>query len=450
MATEANELDTDIDSDTLSAQDRLYRRWEKNNWSAKPLDFSQDVLDWQERHTGQQRQALLWNYAMFLDGEESVTVTLAPFLHAAPHDEDRVYLATQVADEARHHVFFDRFLREVCHIGQDYCSTLEATRSQLTRGYRQVFASLDRVSDRLRLTPDSLPLLAQGIALYHLVIEGMLAYTGQQFLRDYASRPGLFPGFAQGITMVARDESRHIAFGIRLPRKLVTNHPACKVAAVELLDHVLPWAAGVFTPPACGLHAIETRLRRAGIEPSEVKALVKVGYADPPLSQASRLIHMINGRVIGTDQALLVNEEALDALFASVACIANWTRAQHPRSPCAIQWMFDEAEPRYLELRPGATPLVTTGRHARPRLTPCVLRRRLDSHRHRPAQSAARRPDLPVAPFRQPQSAAPASTYPASLRIVVLASPGRRRLGDTRKRRFIACIPRTRPDERNA
>lgn len=382
MTTEANELDVDIDGDTPPVHDRLYRLWEENNWSAKRLDFSQDVLDWHEQHTEQQRQALLWNDAMFLDGEESVTVTRAPFLRAAPHYEDRVYLATRFADKARHHVFFDRFLREVCHIGQDYRSTLEATRSQLTRGYRQVFAELDRVSDRLRLTPDSLPHLAQGIALYHLVIEGMLAYTGQSYLRDYASRTGLFPGFTQGITMVARDEARHIAFGIQVLRKLVTAHPACKAAAVELLDRVLPWAADVFTPPArawtyvtclgytpqeifaCGLQAIETRLRRAGIKSSEVKALVKVGHADPPLAQANRLLHMINGRVIGTD-------EALDALFASVACIANWTHAQHPRSPCAIQWMFDEAEPRYLQLRPGATPLVATGRHVRPRLTLC-------------------------------------------------------------------------------
>ncbi len=390
MTTEASELNgfIDIDSETSAPveRDRLYRLWEENNWSAKNLDFSQDARDWQERHTEQQRRAILWNYSMFLDGEESVTVTLAPFLNAAPDYEDRVYLATQIADEARHHVFFDRFLREVCHIGQDYRSTLEATRPQLTWGYRQVFTELDHVSDRLRLKPNSLPRLAQGIAIYHLVIEGMLAHTGQHYLRDYASRTGLFPGFKEGINMVARDESRHIAFGIQLLRELVTSDPACKAAAIETLDLVLPWAAGVFTPPACdwnyvtclgytpqevfafGLRSIETKLRRAGIEPSEVKALVKIGYADPPMEQADRLIKMINGRVIGTDEAPQVNEAAMDALFTSVAYIANWTRARHPGDPCAIQWIFDDAQPRYLELRPGETPQVGTGRHAQPRL----------------------------------------------------------------------------------
>lgn len=391
MTTEASELNgfIDIDSETSAPieRDRLYRLWEENNWSAKNLDFSQDAKDWQEKLTEQQRRAILWNYAMFLDGEESVTVTLAPFLNAAPRYEDRVYLATQIADEARHHVFFDRFLREVCHIGQDYSSTLEATRPQLTWGYRQVFDELDRVSDRLRLNPQSLPLLAQGIAIYHLVIEGMLAHTGQHYLRDYSAAHGLFPGFHLGINMVARDESRHIAFGIQLLRELVTEHPACKAAAIQMLNRVLPWAAGVFTPPACdwgyvtclgyspqeifafGLRSIETKLRRAGIDPSEVRALVKLGYIDPPLEQADRLIDMIEGRVIGTDEEPRINEKAMDALFASVANLAASTRERHPRAACAIQWIFDEAEPRYLELRPGETPQVATGRHTQPQLT---------------------------------------------------------------------------------
>jgi ribonucleotide reductase beta subunit family protein with ferritin-like domain len=283
MTTEAIELDIDAEAGTAPAHERLYRLWEENHWSAKNLDFSQDAHDWQEQHTEQQRRAILWNAAMFLAGEQSVTVTLAPFLRAAPCYEDRVYLATRLADEARHHVFFERSLREVCQIGQDYHSTLQATRPQLTWGYRQVFAELERASERLRLLPDSLPHLAQGIALYHLVIEGMLAHTGQHYLRDYANRTGLFPGFKAGITMVARDEARHIAFGIQLLHRLVSGNSACKAAVVDMLNRVLPWAAGVFTPPACGwtyvsclgsspqemfafgLHSIESKLRRAGI-----------------------------------------------------------------------------------------------------------------------------------------------------------------------------------------
>jgi hypothetical protein len=55
--------------------------------------------------------------------------------------------------------------------------------------------------------------------------------------------------------------------------------------------------------------------------------------------------------------------------FTSIASIAHWTQARHPTVACAIQWVFDEAQPRYLELRPGEPPQVATGRHACPRLT---------------------------------------------------------------------------------
>jgi hypothetical protein len=391
MATEPKELTGIIDIDTEAAptveKDRLYRLWEEGNWSAKALDFTQDAIDWREQITDYQKEAILWNYAMFLDGEESVTITLAPFVEAAPRPEDKIFLATQIADEARHHVFFDRFLREVCGIGQDMSSTLAATRPQLTWGYTQVFTELDRISDRLRRSPRNLPLLAQGVALYHLVIEGMLAHTGQHYLRDYVKQHSMLSGFAQGINLVARDESRHIAFGVQLLRELVTTSPECKAAAIALLNRVLPWAAGVFTPPnvdwsyltrlgyepqevfTFGLRSIETKLRRAGIPPSEVRELVKLGQSEPPVEQAKRVITFIEGGVLGTNEMPRPNETTMDALFSSICNVAEWTRPTRGPVQATIQWLFDDAQPRYLELSPDGEARVGVGTVSNPRLT---------------------------------------------------------------------------------
>jgi hypothetical protein len=379
----------DVDSESAPAveKERLYRLWEEGNWSAKSLDLTQDTIDWREKHTDQQRAAILWNFAMFLDGEESVTVTLAPFVEAAPRAEDKIFLATQIADEARHHVFFDRFMREMVGIGSDMKSTLTAIRPQLTWGYVQVFRELDVVADRLRRSPRNLPLLAQGIVLYHLVIEGMLAHTGQHFLRDYAKRNGYFPSFGEGINMVARDESRHIAFGIQLLRELVTSSPACKVAAISMLNRVLPWAAGVFTPPdldwsyisrlgysaeevfTFGLRSIETKLGRAGIAPSEVLALVKLGCSEPPSAQARRVIALIESGMLGTDKAPFVSERAMDTTFTSICNVAAWTQTRQRPLSATIQWHFDECEPRYLELDPQHAPQVNVGQAPHPDLT---------------------------------------------------------------------------------
>jgi hypothetical protein len=382
----------DIDSDAAPPieRDRLYRLWEEGGWSAKALDFTQDALDWRTRLSEEQRRAALWNYAMFLDGEESVTTTLAPFLSAVRRPEDRVFLATQIADEARHHVFFDRFLREVCGVGHDLATTLAttlaATRPSLSWGYRQVFDELDRASDAIRRNPRSLPALARGITLYHIVVEGMLAHTGQHFLREYGARDRLFPGFGEGINLVARDESRHIAFGIQLLRELVTGSSACKAAAIGTLNRVLPWATGVFTPPGAdwsyiratgftpqevfefGIRSVETKVRRAGIEPSEVLALVQLGCANPVADQAARAIALVEGAVVGTDEPPRVTEAAMDAIFAGIRDVAAWTRPRHTGLRATIQWRFTGARPRYLRLS-GDTPEVGVGELEHPTLT---------------------------------------------------------------------------------
>jgi hypothetical protein len=59
------------------------------------------------------RRAALWLYALFFHGEDSVTDNLSPYIDAAPREEQKYFLATQQADEARHSVFFKRFLHEV-------------------------------------------------------------------------------------------------------------------------------------------------------------------------------------------------------------------------------------------------------------------------------------------------------------------------------------------------
>src|SRR5688572_17649502 len=154
---------------------KLYEHWEKHNWSAAGIDFETDKAEWSDRLTERQRESALWNYAMFLVGEEAVARTLTPILDSAPGHSESVFLTTQIVDEARHHVFFDRFMREVAAQGRDPKSTLAEADRYLTWGFRQIFDELDRVTDMLRKKPKDLPLVAQAIALYHVVIEGMLA-----------------------------------------------------------------------------------------------------------------------------------------------------------------------------------------------------------------------------------------------------------------------------------
>ena len=103
-------------ADQISYQD-LYTRWERGNWRAMEYDFAQDREDWHGKLSEIQRWAALWNYALFFHGEDSVTDNLSPFIDAAPREEQKYFLATQQADEARHAVFFKRFMHEVVGFG---------------------------------------------------------------------------------------------------------------------------------------------------------------------------------------------------------------------------------------------------------------------------------------------------------------------------------------------
>jgi ribonucleotide reductase beta subunit family protein with ferritin-like domain len=361
----ASELDLDQESGPAIDLTRLYRLWEANNWSAYAIDFSQDVRDWREQLTPFQRRAASWNYALFLHGEEAVARTLAPFIAAMPTQEQRVFLTTQIVDEARHHVFFTRYFQEVIGTGHDLESTLEAVRPELTWGFRQLFGELDRVTDRLRRFPRDRALLAQSIALYHLVIEGTLAHPGQHFIRGYTARLGILPGLAVGLEHVARDESRHMAFGIQVLGELCAKSPAARAAVIRQLNRALQWTLPLFISTELGEDAVrvfgstmeeiytfsirsfDAKLKRIGIQPTEVSALVRIGGAAGPAERAARALRLLRAGVFGYSYPLRLDDEVIALMFDGLELVVNMPNAA--RVPGPIQWEFANADPWYLD-----------------------------------------------------------------------------------------------------
>ena len=350
--------------------ERLYRMWEDNNWSATAIDFSEDREHWRDRLTEKQREAALWNYAMFLVGEEAVARTLTPVLDAAPGFPESIFLTTQIVDEARHHVFFDRFMREVAGIGSDTKSTLQAVEGHLTWGFKQVSDELDRVTDALRKKPKDRELLAQTVALYHVVVEGLLATPGQHFIQRYVDKLQILPGFRQGIDNVSRDESRHVAFGIKLLGDLIRSSSDCRAAAVEMFDRVLPWSVGVFIPPnfdreytecfdftlveiyAFGLRGFETKLKRLGIDPAEIRVLSREDRTLSFEDRSRRLWVLLEDGIMGDDRREpKVSSQAFEILFEGMAKAVDLEVARSLGGP--IQWDFTDAEPWHIVVTNG-------------------------------------------------------------------------------------------------
>src|SRR6202047_5317595 len=131
-----------LPTDAISYAD-LYARWERGNWRATELDFTEDARQWQERFTDFERRAALWNYSLFFWGEDAVADNLSPYIDAAPREEQKNFLTTQQVDEARHAVFFKRFMQEVCGIGDgSMASGLQAIHPQLSAGFCMIFGRL--------------------------------------------------------------------------------------------------------------------------------------------------------------------------------------------------------------------------------------------------------------------------------------------------------------------
>jgi ribonucleoside-diphosphate reductase beta chain len=172
-------------------------------------------------------------------------------MRAAPTEEMRVFLCTQIADEARHVAFFNRFYEEVGVLeADDLGGRLSETSAHLSPNFNELFDEMlhTRVN-RLAREPGDLETLVEAITLYHMVIEGMLALTGQHFIMDYNERVGTLPGFVEGFTRVARDEHRHVAFGARFLRDMAQRDPRYIEAIQRTLVEVGPVADAVLKPP---------------------------------------------------------------------------------------------------------------------------------------------------------------------------------------------------------
>jgi ribonucleoside-diphosphate reductase beta chain len=234
----------------LLTYEQLYALWERSNWRAHELDFSVDREQWIVTPSEGQRHTA-WTLSSFYVGEERVTADLAPFLLAAPNGEVEAFLATQLVDEARHAVFFDRFAAEVMTMSSDDLRGRlhEAEEGMLDAWHFLFDDALRGVANQLKQRTDDLELFVEGIVTYHMVTEGVLAMTGQRTILDYMREHDLYPGFRQGFSKVEQDEHRHIAFGVRFLRDVCAERPEMRDVVLRTLTDLLPRAAEVFKPP---------------------------------------------------------------------------------------------------------------------------------------------------------------------------------------------------------
>lgn len=230
-----------LDHDSLPMQ--LYQKAKKLGiWDPRDLDMSSDRGHWLAL-TDPERDVLTRLLAMFQAGEEAVTLDLLPLMRALALDgrlEEEIYLTTFLFEEAKHVEFFQRIFEEVVALDADLTHFHTPSYKQLF--YEELPKALNRLDDDA--SPEAL--IAASVT-YNMVVEGTLAETGYQAFYTVLEDRGIMPGVTEGIRLLQRDESRHIAFGVHLIGRLIEENPALMGVFQSRMSELMPLAMASIT-----------------------------------------------------------------------------------------------------------------------------------------------------------------------------------------------------------
>jgi ribonucleoside-diphosphate reductase beta chain len=232
---------------TLMNPQQLYELWERQQWQSHTIDLSEDRADW-EAMEPELRSQLSWNLSSFFIGEERVTTQFSGLVMAYESQSEEAFLTTQQVDEARHAQHFNRFYEQVLGIDGSFEDRLLEARRHLSPAFIEMFdGKLVDWGKRLIENPADIEAKVDFVVLYHMIIEGTLALTGQWFLTDYMERKGILKGWVEGFRLISQDEHRHVAYGTWFLREKAKD-PALRQRIAKRLAELVPLAAAVLVP----------------------------------------------------------------------------------------------------------------------------------------------------------------------------------------------------------
>jgi ribonucleoside-diphosphate reductase beta chain len=233
---------------TLMTPRELYRLWERQNWSSHEIDFTQDRRDW-EAMDPVVRDQISWGLASFFVGEERVATQFSGLVMAYDDQHEEAFLTTQQVDEARHAQHFNNLWEQVLQHDGTFEQRLDDCRATLNDDYFRLFDGMLVDANRALIEhPGDVEAKVDFIVIYHMVIEGTLALTGQHFQTQWLEDEGVLPGHLEGFRRISQDEHRHVAYGTWYLQRQARD-PALAQRIQDRLVATLPAAAGVLVPP---------------------------------------------------------------------------------------------------------------------------------------------------------------------------------------------------------
>jgi ribonucleoside-diphosphate reductase beta chain len=229
-------------------------------WDATVIDLAPDAAAWPELEE-ERRARLTTLLSSFCVAEEAVSEHLEPFTGATNDTLVAWIFFLQRRDEARHAQLFDRVAAEVLKLpGDTAAERRAAAREHVPPGVLDLFdVRLPAIAADLA---NGRADLANGVSLYHMVLEGVIFAAGQRALLEEL-KDGVLPGVYEGVGRVDLDERWHIGFGLRC---LIEAKPS-----PELIEDLLAGADdaaaawGDVVPLPCREYALRMCARRLSI-----------------------------------------------------------------------------------------------------------------------------------------------------------------------------------------
>lgn len=219
---------------------RDYHKAKRLLWDPRDVDLTTDSDQWPTL-TPDEQDLILRLCSVFVAGEEAVTADLAPLMLALRQRgslEEQMFVTTQLFEEAKHVEMFDRYFAEVFRTPVD-------TSRYYTDSYRRIFfEELPGALDNL-LTDASPRAQVIAVATYHMTVEGVLAETGYYAAQRALQASGRLAGLVRAMQLIQRDEARHIAFGIALLQRLVSEDGALWDVLMARMNELLPTALDI-------------------------------------------------------------------------------------------------------------------------------------------------------------------------------------------------------------
>ncbi len=237
----------------------------RNTWFPEEAPLHDDVQDWHERLTEEERQAVEILLGFFNPMESLVTSNLLLALY--PHltaPEVRLYLARQAWEEANHAMAFEYVIKTLPVDRERVFGTLEEHPAVAAKAAFQRRLTAEILKPDLDLaTIEGRQRLLRNLVGFFVILEGIFFYSGFAFALSFRRRNCL-RGLGTIIDWVLKDESLHLSFGVHLIQALLQENPEVRTPALgeELRRMILEAVAleeaynqALLPRPILGLHA---------------------------------------------------------------------------------------------------------------------------------------------------------------------------------------------------